>query len=337
MRSLLRCLFLVILCTQSVLAQRPASQNGMPPTVSTATIRVKLLSQDATPPVGFLIVLENQSGAEIERRMTDSRGVAEFNNVELGLYRVRLQQNGYRPSMQSADVTLAPSVTVLLDLTPNSPKGAALVPPGGPSAAISANVPGSDKGKKLLQQGEAELFEKRNPKDSLPYFDKLVKSDADYANGWVLRGMALMQLQRVPDAESSFRKAISIKPTDYAAQFALGVSLNSQTRFKDALIPLQEALKINPASAEADYEISRSYLGLKQWEVAEPYITKGLELNKDFAPLHVAMGNIYLKKKDPQDALAEYERYLALAPDGIFAADVKQMSEKLKQSLAAKK
>ncbi len=268
--------------------------------------------------------------------MTDSRGVAEFTNLDPAPYRVRVIQAGYRAAVQNVDVSMSPSVSVSLDLIPDHVTPSA-VPPNGPRAVISANVPDSDKGRKLLQQGEQELFEKRNPKDSLPYFDKLVKSDSKYANGWVLRGMALMQLQRSLEAESSFRKAISIKPTDYAAQFALGVSLNAQNKFKDALGPLQEALKINPTSPEADYEISRSYWGLKQWEASEPYITKGLELNKDFAPLHVAMGNIFLKKKDPQRALAEYERYLALAPDGIFVHDVQQISEKLKQQLAAKK
>lgn len=320
-----------------VLAQRPAPSNGLPPAVNFATIRVKLLSRDAKPPAGILVVLENQSGAEMERMMTDSRGVAEFTNVELGLYRVHVRQLGFHSAVQSVDVTLSPSATVVLDLISDQPGAPPVVPPGGPRDTISANVPATDSGKKLLAQGEAALFEKRDAKEGLSFMDKLVKEEPEYANGWVLRGLALMQLQRVPDAESSFRKAVSVKPGDYAAQFALAVSLNTQNRFKDALAPLAEALKINPNSAEADFEMSRSYFGLGQWQLAEPFVTKGLESNKDFAPLHVAMGNILLKKKDREKALAEYETYLRMAPDGVFAPEVKQVSDGLRQSLSAKK
>ncbi|WP_165020554.1 MULTISPECIES: tetratricopeptide repeat protein [unclassified Dysgonomonas] len=64
-----------------------------------------------------------------------------------------------------------------------------------------------------------------------------------------------------------------------------GVSLHDKGRYKDAIACYEEALKINPTSMSAVYEMSLSYLQLKDYTNALKYSTK--VINANFQPLLV--------------------------------------------------
>jgi len=50
----------------------------------------------------------------------------------------------------------------------------------------------------------------------------------------------------------------------------------------------------------------------------------------------VLMGNIYLQQEDPDAALAEFQEYLRIDPQGSLAPQVKKMVSQLEKALAAK-
>ncbi|MFR9166690.1 MAG: tetratricopeptide repeat protein [Dysgonomonas sp.] len=62
-----------------------------------------------------------------------------------------------------------------------------------------------------------------------------------------------------------------------------GVSMHDKGRYKEAIDYYKEALKINPGSMSATYEMSLSYLYLKDYEDALKYSTK--VINSNFQPL----------------------------------------------------
>ncbi|MBK5721618.1 tetratricopeptide repeat protein [Dysgonomonas sp. Marseille-P4677] len=62
-----------------------------------------------------------------------------------------------------------------------------------------------------------------------------------------------------------------------------GVALHDKGRYKDAIASYEEALKINPTSMSAVYEMSLSYLQLKDYDKAIRYSTKVITAN--FQPL----------------------------------------------------
>ncbi len=62
-----------------------------------------------------------------------------------------------------------------------------------------------------------------------------------------------------------------------------GVSLHDRGRYNDAISYYQQALKANPSSMSATYEISLSYLMLKDYDNALKYSTK--VINGNFKPL----------------------------------------------------
>jgi len=64
-----------------------------------------------------------------------------------------------------------------------------------------------------------------------------------------------------------------------------GVTLHDRGRYQDAISYYQQALKLNPSSMSATYEMSLSYLQLKDYDNALKYSTK--VINANFRPLLV--------------------------------------------------
>lgn len=64
-----------------------------------------------------------------------------------------------------------------------------------------------------------------------------------------------------------------------------GVALHDGGRYRDAISYYQQALKLNPSSMSATYEMSLSYLQLKDYDNALKYSTK--VINSNFKPLLV--------------------------------------------------
>ena len=64
-----------------------------------------------------------------------------------------------------------------------------------------------------------------------------------------------------------------------------GVSLHDKGRYQDAISYYQQALKVNPSSMSATYEMALSYLNLKDYDNALKYSTK--VINANFKPLLV--------------------------------------------------
>lgn len=64
-----------------------------------------------------------------------------------------------------------------------------------------------------------------------------------------------------------------------------GVSMHDKGRYQDAISYYQQALKLNPSSMSATYEMALSYLQLKDYDNALKYSTK--VINANFKPLLV--------------------------------------------------
>lgn len=78
---------------------------------------------------------------------------------------------------------------------------------------------------------------------------------------------------------------ISYSQTSSDKLIRKGVSLHDKGRYQDAISYYQQALKANPSSMSATYEMALSYLHLKDYDNALKYSTK--VINANFKPLLV--------------------------------------------------
>ncbi|GIL14416.1 MAG: hypothetical protein BroJett038_31360 [Chloroflexota bacterium] len=111
--------------------------------------------------------------------------------------------------------------------------------------------------------------------------------------------------------------------TDLAQEHALA------SRYDDAIADLTAALEITPQNPELHLLRGQMYLALYEWDKALTDYNAALELAPDYADAYYYRGVLYasilqtgLDTRD--DALADFRRYLELAPTGDHAADAAQ-------------
>jgi hypothetical protein len=269
---------------------------------------------------------------EVDRTMTDSSGKFIFpritalgrGNTKLFAVTVRLQ--GYHDAFQVVDLSFSNHGYVNLDLRRSEPATSGPRPGG---VFLSAHQPSSPEARQSLAKGQEQLLVKHDPKASIDSFKKLTRLDPRFTTGFLLLGTAYIQTQSWSDARSAFEHACKLEPQNPEAWLGVGVALDSEKDFGGAQKALAKSLELKADSAEANYEMARSYWGLGDWQHAEPFARKALQINTSFPPPHVVMGNIYLRHRDAGAALNEFEQYLRLDPQGQFAPGVKEMIAKI--------
>src|ERR1700727_2509789 len=187
-----------------------------------------------------------------------------------------------------------------------------------------------------MNKGQDLLFKKHDAKASVEEFKRATKLDPWYGQAYMLLGLAHMQLQEWSDAQWAFEEAAKVEPGNVKAYLGAGSALNEQRNYAAAQKALQHSLEIRPDLAEAHYELARSLWGQGKWQAAEPHVRQAIALNQDYAGPHALMGNIYIQREDPEAALAEFQEYLRLDPDGSLAPSVKEIIAQLKTALGKK-
>jgi len=185
-----------------------------------------------------------------------------------------------------------------------------------------------------MATGERFLFKFHDPAKAVDEFKKVIKLDPWYGQGYMLLGLAQMQLQHWTDAQWAFEEATKVEPGNAKAFLGVGSALNEQHDYVGAQKALEHSLDLNPELAEAHYELARTLAAIGKWDLAAPHAQRAIALNPDYAGPHALMGNFYVQNEDPQAALHEFEECLRLDPNGSLAPSVKQMIAQLKKVLA---
>ncbi|HEX2330939.1 MAG TPA: tetratricopeptide repeat protein [Candidatus Angelobacter sp.] len=332
-----------ILVAALCLLSSPSSAQNFPGSGADAEISGVVHLEGRPAPEGIQVLLDTApsrdqavaGSGEIDRTLTNSSGkfifprITSMDRGNTKLFAVTVRLRGYQDAVQIVDLSVSLHGYASLDLHRTEPANRGPKPGG---VFISAHQPSSPEAQEALAKGEDLLLVKHDPKASIEHFKKLTKLDPKYTTGFLLLGTAHMQLQEWPDAHSAFEHASKLEPKNPEAWLGVGAALDSEKDFSGAQKALAKSLELQPNSPEANYEMARSYWGTGDWQRAEPYARKALELNRTFAPPHVVMGNIYLRHRNADAALGEFQEYLRLDPQGQFAPGVKEMIAKIHQA-----
>jgi len=337
------------LFTIVVLALLPclASAQQAPP-ARQITGQIKLAGQPAPAgvPVALQIVLTGDpktSGTVVARTTTNAEGRFTFDHLEnvgdnhgQNFFEVSSIQPGFEGGIQVVDLTQATQGEAALDLRPDldAPAAHRAVPAAPEPSRSSSN---NAQAREAMDQGQEILFRRHDAAKSVDYFKKAVKLDPWYGPGYMLLGLANMQLRRWSDAQYAFEEAAKVEPGNAQAFLGVGSALNEQRKYAEAQKALQHSLDLKPDSAEAHYELARTLASSNQWQAAAPHAQRALDLNPDYSGPHALMGNIYLRQGDAVSALAQYKEYLKLDPDGSLAPQVKEAVTQLEQTLGPPK
>jgi tetratricopeptide (TPR) repeat protein len=170
------------------------------------------------------------------------------------------------------------------------PPAAAPNLPQTPAASAPALVPDEGSIEQLWSRGESAL-KAGDPREALRLFESALSLDASRARSWNYLGGVHFALGDLSRALQHFRRALELDPRDVRACNNIGTTLERLGEFAQAEEAYQRAATIDPA-----YPVTQRNLGLLQAR---------------------RLGN-------PEAARRAWLRYLELAPNGAYAAEVRR-------------
>jgi tetratricopeptide (TPR) repeat protein len=154
---------------------------------------------------------------------------------------------------------------------------------------------------------------------ALPYFEKAVESDSNYAEAWAQAGFCNEKLGKHAEALEASKKAVSLRPSA-ESYFNIGLASFYLKQYKDAAEAYRQSIKLDPYnSADAYYALGLVY---RDWSKADEEIQaykQAIKLRPDYTVAYERLGSRYLKSKKFNEAVEIFRQLAALKPGDAIA------------------
>jgi protein O-GlcNAc transferase len=134
------------------------------------------------------------------------------------------------------------------------------------------------------EQALLTLLRESNPSTALALARDLTQRFAERGLGWKVLGALLWAEGRVAEALIAMQNSLRLLPRDAEAHSNLGLSLTMLQRFDEAQICLRQALQIDPNFATAHYRLGMTYYMQARMPEAEASLRMGVSLRAGYAP-----------------------------------------------------
>jgi tetratricopeptide (TPR) repeat protein len=153
--------------------------------------------------------------------------------------------------------------------------------------------------------------------------------DADSPRMHVLLGDILRQKRRWDDAETEYRKAVTLAPTSHAARLSLAIVLFSELKTDEAFNIDRSLLAEDPNDPEANLLAGEILVQRNIYAEAEAYLSKCGNLKPEFAPrLHALLGQVYAATDRIPAAISEYKEGCSSDEDGSIHYQLGRLYQK---------
>lgn len=154
---------------------------------------------------------------------------------------------------------------------------------------------------------------------ALPYFEKAVEADANYAEAWAQSGFCNEKLGRHTEAIDASRKAVSLRPAS-ESYFNIGLANYYLKQYRESADAYRQSIKLDPYNAaDAWYALGLTY---RDWAKPDEEIQaykQAIRLKPDYTVAYERLGTRYLRSKKYAEAIDIYKQ-LALQKPGDAAA-----------------
>lgn len=153
------------------------------------------------------------------------------------------------------------------------------------------------------------LMNQQLTEKALAKFEEAHKADATASAPVVNEGIALLYLQKLPEAETALKQATTMAPNDPHAWYALGLTHLDAGTPKLALDDMNHAVKIDPSDADAHYFLGALYLSLAEYAQAKTEYEAAIKLNPLHASAHFGLARALQRTKQIAAARAQLVRF----------------------------
>ena len=250
---------------------------------------------------------------EIRRGTTDASGKLTLTKVSAGRHSVRVRANGFKETT------------------------AALLP--GRRALAVKLPPATDPAELKFQEAEAAREKARDQtsqQKAVDLYREALKLRPAFPAAQVGLARVLMDLNEFKEAHAAIEAARRARPSYAEASAVEGRIYREEAFDDDAIRSFRRAIR------EAGGVQPEAYVGMaKVLEDKGQFAEAILEYKKALAQLsdsepviYQMLGAAYERVEKPKEAVAAYEKYLELAPNGSYAAALRSILQQLKREAA---
>lgn len=166
---------------------------------------------------------------------------------------------------------------------------------------------------------EAETRRNDAPK-ALEYLNEAIKKDDHQARFWYKRAFLHAAMGDLKASEEDIHRALGLDPEDDEALVLLGKIHQSQDRRPQAIEAYQRALRVNPASEDANVLLIEALVAQKDYASALRSIAAWQRADpENVAPFFYEAWIYQNFLKDPARAITAYQKVLNVDPDNLKA------------------
>ena len=175
---------------------------------------------------------------------------------------------------------------------------------------------GRNKRAKAVQSFRDGLsfLSKDDCESALPYFEKAVESDNNYAEAWAQTGFCKEKLGRHAEAIEASKKAVNLRPAA-ESYFNIGLANYYLKQYREAVESYRQAIRLDPYNAaDAYYALGLVY---RDWGQADDEIQaykQAIRLRSDYTSAYERLGSRYLKSKKYLEAIDVFKQLASLKP-----------------------
>jgi len=149
---------------------------------------------------------------------------------------------------------------------------------------------------------------------ALPYFEKAVESDSNYAEAWAQSGFCNEKLGRHAEAIDASKKAVNLRPSA-ESYFNIVLANFYLKQYKEAAEAYRQSIKLDPYNAaDAQFALGLVY---RDWGKPDEEIQaykQAIRLRPDYTAAYERLGSRYLKSKKYNEAIEMFRQLATLKP-----------------------
>jgi len=250
---------------------------------------------------------------EIRRGTTDMNGRLTLSNVSNGAHTMRVRANGFKESTTPVTASARGEISVRL-------------------------VRATDNAELSFQQAETARETAKNEEDrqkAAALYRDALKGRATFPSAHVGLARVLLDLNDTDGALQEIAAARRDRPSYPEASAVEGRVYRETGQTDEAFGSFNRALRESRGfQPEAHVGLGRSYEERGQYDLAAREFQIAINQLADTEPIiYQLLGSAYEKSDNPKEAIAAYENYLRLAPNGSQASAIRSIIEQLKSEL----
>lgn len=249
-----------------------------------------------------------------------------FSDVEVGdTYEVDVKADGYQPTSQTVEM-LSPTAQVIVFMTPVGEE-VKFHPPSGQFVL-------APRAQKEVEKGIKDLSSSKVPSAQKHFQKALAMAPGNPYVNYVM-GMSYLISKQLPEAKPYLEKSISIDPKQAVALRALGTLRFELADYPGAIETLNQSLKLDSSSWNAEWMLADSYLREHDFANARIHAEQALAVGKSKATsTQLLLGEALAGLGDRPKAIEALQAFLTAYPQDSHAAKIKELIVQLQTAPA---